>query len=123
MTKTCGSAATIPRVPSSSSSCSKTPNGVAIEVAHARPFGVFEQLDEEEGTLGIVAAEPQVLVIAADLLAVQVDVEQLPRVERLGDGVGKVQPRHPLVRDFGVDADHVRMIERINEGEHVAGGR
>src|SRR5439155_18509130 len=51
--------------------------GVTVEVAHAGPARVLEQLDEEESPFGIVAPEAEVLIEAADLLAVQVDVEQL----------------------------------------------
>ena len=97
--------------------------GVAIEVPHAGPLGILEELDEEERALGIVAAESQILVVAPNLLAVEIDVEQLPGLERLGDGVREIEARHPFVRDFRIDAHHVRMIQRINEREHVPGGR
>ena len=66
--------------------------GVAVEVAHARPLGVFEQLHQEEGALLVFAGEAQVLVVAAGLLAVQVDVEELARFERLADAVREVEP-------------------------------
>ena len=56
---------------------------VAVEVAHARPLRVLEQLHEEERALLIFAAEAQVLVVAARLLPVEVDVEELARLERL----------------------------------------
>src|SRR5436305_10798582 len=49
--------------------------GVAVEMPHAGPAGVLEQLDEEKRRLGVVAPEPQVLVEAPRLLPVQVDVE------------------------------------------------
>src|SRR5690349_901930 len=48
---------------------------VTVEVSHARPARVLEQLDEEERPLGVLAAEPEVLVEAAGLLRVQVDVK------------------------------------------------
>src|SRR5438874_5227076 len=63
---------------------------VAVEVPHAGPAGVFEQLDEEKRRLRIVAPEPQVLVEAPRLLSVQVDVEQLARFQRLGHTVREV---------------------------------
>src|SRR5687768_177887 len=42
--------------------------GVAVEVPHAAPSGVLEQLHEEERGLRILTAEPEVLVEAAGLL-------------------------------------------------------
>src|SRR2546430_6432827 len=58
--------------------------GMAVEVPHAGPAGVLEQLDEEKRRLGIIAPGPQGLVEATRLLSVQVDVEQLARFQRLG---------------------------------------
>src|SRR5258708_5526565 len=46
--------------------------GVAVEVPHPRPARVFEQLDQKERALGIVAAEAQILVESSDLLPVQI---------------------------------------------------
>ena len=60
---------------------------MAIEMTHARPLHVFQQLDEEERAFGVVAAKAQILVEAANLLAVQVDVEQFARLERLSHGM------------------------------------
>jgi hypothetical protein len=37
--------------------------------------------------------------------------------------VGKVETRHRLVRDFGVEADHVWMVEGLNESQSVADRR
>src|SRR2546423_2827629 len=54
--------------------------GVAVEVPHAGPAGVLEQLDQEKSRLGIGAPEPQVLVEAPRLPPIQVDLEQLARV-------------------------------------------
>ena len=84
---------------------------------------VLEQLDQEEGALLIFAGEAQVLIVAARLLAVEIDVEQLARLQRLADAVREVEPRHQLVRDLGVHADHLGVIERVDEGQHVAGRR
>src|SRR5256714_6450072 len=94
--------------------------GVAVEVPHAGPAGVLEQLDEEKRRLRIVAPEPQVLVEAPRLLPVQADVAQLARFQRLGHTVREVEPGHALVRHLGVHTHHIGMIERINESEHVA---
>ena len=92
-------------------------------MTHAVPLRVLEQLDQEEGALLILAGEAQVLVVAAGLLAVQIDVEQLARLERLADAVREVEAGHLLVRDLGVEADHLGVIERVDEGQHVAGRR
>ena len=62
--------------------------------------------------LEVVRAEAEVLVVAAERLVVEIDVEQLARVPRLGDGVQEVEPGHVLVRHLRVDADHVGMVER-----------
>ena len=61
--------------------------GVAVEVPHAGPLRVLEQLHEEERALHVLAAEAQVLVEAARLLGVQVDVEELAGFQRLRDAV------------------------------------
>jgi hypothetical protein len=50
---------------------------VGIKVAEAVVFLLFEELDEEERGLDIRSAEAEILVIAAKLLVVQVDVEEL----------------------------------------------
>ena len=47
-------------------------------------------------------AEHEVLVVLDAALAVEVDVEQLARPQRLGDAGGEVQPGHLLVADLGV---------------------
>jgi hypothetical protein len=49
-------------------------------------------------------------------------VEQLARVDGLGDPVMEVQPAHLLVGDLGVDAHHLGVVQRLDEGQHVAGG-
>jgi hypothetical protein len=97
--------------------------GVAVEVPHPGPLRILEQLDEEEGGLRILAAETMILVVPAGLLRVEVDVEQLTRLERLGHAVREVEPRHRVVRDFGVEADHLRVVERVDEGERVTDRR
>src|SRR4029434_1318528 len=62
-------------------------------------------------------AEPQILIETPWLLVVQIDVEQLAHFDRLRDGVIEVQAGHLLVGELGIDADHVRMIQRRNERE------
>ena len=98
--------------------------GVAVEVPHARPScASSSSLTRKNARLRVVAAEAQVLVEAPGLLPVQVDVEQLARLERLRHAVREVEPRHLLVRHLGIDAHHLRVVERVDEGEHVADGR
>src|SRR5206468_8326102 len=46
---------------------------VAVEVTHAGPLGVLEQLHEEEGALLVFAPEAQVLIVPARLLPVEID--------------------------------------------------
>ena len=67
-------------------------------------------------------AEDEVLVVLQALLAVEVDVEELARVEGLGDAVGVVEVRHLLVTDLGVEADDVAVVELGDEGQGVADG-
>jgi hypothetical protein len=52
---------------------------------------VFQQIDSGKGLQQVAVAEDQVLVIAGTFLPVEVDVEQLPRPQRLGDAVGVVE--------------------------------
>src|SRR5262249_32765097 len=59
--------------------------GVAVEVSHATPLRVLEQLHEEERAFDVLTAEAKVLIEAPRLLRVEVDVEELVRLERLRD--------------------------------------
>ena len=97
--------------------------GVGVEVAHARPARVLEQLHEVEGVADALGPEPEVLVELADALRVEVDVEQLPVPQRLGHGVGEVQAGHRLVGELGVQADHVRPLELVDERQRMADRR
>src|SRR5689334_12363871 len=94
-----------------------------IEVAHSLPGGILQQLHEEEGLLWIHRTKPKILIVAAWLLIVQIDVKELPRIERLAHAVGEVESGHRVVRDFRIEPDHLRMLERLDEGERVADGR
>jgi hypothetical protein len=96
---------------------------VRVEVARPVVADVLEELDEEERVARVGRAEAEVLVVAAGILIVQVDVEQLAGFVRLGDGVHEVEAGHGLVRDLGVDADHLRMRQRRDQPEIVAGRR
>jgi hypothetical protein len=79
-----------------------------VEVAHAVVAGALQELDEVEGVADALGSEPEVLVVLAGSLRVEVDVEELPVPERLRDRMMKRQARHGLVRELGVHADHVR---------------
>ena len=52
-------------------------------------------------------------------MGIQIDVEELSRLERLRDAVGEVESRHLIVRDFRIQPHHFRVIERVDEREHV----
>ncbi len=84
---------------------------------------MLEQVDEMEGIEQVAVTEHEVLVVLDAALAVQVDVEQLARPERLGDAGSEVQAGHLLVTDFRVQPDHVAVFELGDEGEGVADGR
>ena len=100
--------------------------GLVVEVARAVVgraavrAAVLEQVDEGERVLQVAVAEHQVLVVLDAALAVEVDVEELALVQRLGDAGGEVQARHLLVADLGVDADELGALERVDEREGVA---
>ena len=51
--------------------------GVGVEVAHPVPPGVLEQLHQVERVTDALAPEAEVLVVLADALGVEVDVEEL----------------------------------------------
>ena len=99
------------------------PQRPGVEVAGAVVARVLEQLDEEEGVLEADRAEAEVLVVAADPLGVEVDVEELAGPERLRHAVQERQPGHRLVRHLGVHADHLGVLEALDEREHVADRR
>jgi hypothetical protein len=65
-----------------------------VEGARPVPGRVFQQLDQEKGLLDVLGAESEVLVVSAGLLRSEVDVEQLARLQRLGDVMDGIQPGH-----------------------------
>ena len=67
--------------------------------------------------------EHQVLVELDAALTVEVDVEQLPGVQRLADAVREVQPGHLLVPGLRVDPDQLGMGKRLDERQRMADGR
>ena len=96
---------------------------VGVEVPHALPAGVLEELDDIEGVTDALGAEAEVLVELPDPLGVEVDVKELVVPERLRDGVREGQTAHRLVGELGVQAHHVGVFERSDEGQCVADGR
>src|SRR5450755_2278084 len=96
--------------------------GVRVEVAWTIVASVLQQPDQEEQVLNVLAAEAQILVETRPLLIVEINVEEFACFERLGHAMHKVEARHILVRDLGIESDHVGMIERVDEGEHVPDG-
>ena len=78
---------------------------------------------EEEVVLDPLGAEPEVLVESADALVVEIDVEELVLPEGLRDALVEAEAGHRLVRDLGVEADHLAVLEHLDEGERVPDGR
>ena len=72
-------------------------------------------MTRKNARLQVGGAEAEVLIVAAGLLVVQIDVEQLAGLPRLRDGVQEVQPGHLFVRDLRVHADHLGVSERRDE--------
>ena len=66
--------------------------------------------------------EGLVLVVLEAGLAVEVDVEELPGVQGLRQGVGVVQAGHLLVAGLGVEADDVAVVQLGDEGQRMADG-
>ena len=82
-----------PTAKSQAPSVSSTRYGPSVEVAGSVVPRLLEQLDEEEGLLESLRAETQILVGTTDLLGVEVDVEQLAGIDRLGDSMVDVERR------------------------------
>ena len=49
-------------------------------------------------------------------------MEQLSCIKCLRHSMHKVQSCHQIVRHFGIKANHLRMIKRVDEAEHMADG-
>ena len=92
---------------------------VAIEVTHAFPLRILEQLYEEERALHVFATEAKILIESARLLSVQIDVKELACLERLRHAVREIESGHRVVRDFGIQSNHVGSVERVDERQHV----
>jgi hypothetical protein len=95
---------------------------VGVEVPRPLVPDVLEELHQEERGLRVRRSEPEVLVEPAGDLVVQVDVEELPHRPRLRDVVREVQARHVLMGDLRVHADHLGVLQRLDEREHRADG-
>ena len=83
----------------------------------------LEDVDGPERAAGVAGAEAQVLVVARPVLAVEVDVEQLAVPQRLGQAMGEVEAGHLLVPDLRVEADHLGVLELVDERQRMADGR
>ena len=92
----------------------------AVVGRHSAGAAVLEQVDERERVVQVAVTEHEVLVVLDAALAVEVDVEELAVVQRLGDAGGEVQARHLLVSDLGVEAHELGASERVDEGDRVA---
>ena len=73
-----------------------------VEVARTLVACLLEQLDEKEQRLDRLRPEAQILIEAARLLIVEIDVEELAGLDRLGDGMKEVEARHLLVATSGL---------------------
>src|SRR5579875_1216957 len=68
--------------------------GVSVEVVRAIVVLIFQQLDEEEHALDVLGSKADVLVEARPALVVEVDVEELARVQRLRHSMDEIQACH-----------------------------
>src|SRR5690348_2774245 len=73
---------------------------VRIEVARPNVALFFQQFDQEEHRLEILAAEAEILVIAWPFLIIEVNMEELASLKDLCYAMHKVEPRHELVCHF-----------------------
>ena len=83
---------------------------------------LFQKFDQIKSLFDILSPKAEILIVATDLLIVEVDMEQLTSVPSLGHSVHKVQARHRVVSDLWVDADHAGVIERCDKAQHRADG-
>ena len=90
---------------------------VRIEVPRSGVADVLEELHEPEGGLHVGRSEPEVLIVPAGHLVVQIDVKQLAGLPGLRHRVQHVQTGHLLVRHFRIHADHLRVRERLDESQ------
>ena len=62
----------------------------------------------------------EVLIKAADVLVVEVNMEKFTGIPGLRHGVHKVQAGHHIMRHFRVNAHHFRVIEGGDKAKHGA---
>src|SRR6267142_1955182 len=96
--------------------------GMSIKMTRPVVSDVFQELHEPKRGLEVRGTKTQVLVVAPWHLVVEVNMEKLARFPRLCHSMQEIQAGHLLVRDLGVDANHLWMIESGNEAEIMAGG-
>ena len=82
---------------------------------------ILEKFNEPEHGLRSRRSEAEILIVAPGILIIKVDVKQLSSLPCLGDSVYEVEPGHVLVCNFGIHADHFRMIESRDESKISAG--
>ena len=75
----------------------------------------------KKADFGFADPKPEVLVVPARDLIVQIDVKELARFPGLRDRVHEIEPGHLFVRDLRIHAHHVGILQRRNEPEIVAG--
>ena len=92
-----------------------------VEVPRTRVANVLKKLHKKERLLVILRPEPKVLVVAAGVLVIQVNVKKLARIPCLRNRVHEVQPGHVLVRNFRIDTHHFRMVQCWDKPKHGTG--
>src|SRR5207237_9482924 len=97
--------------------------GLAIELPPPAATRILEEHRDKERHLEVLTPKTQAPNHSPGLLAIQIEVEELPRLERLRDAVGEVESRHLIVRDFRIQPHHFRVIERVDERQHMADRR
>src|SRR6267142_3819387 len=97
--------------------------GMSIKMTRPVVSDVLQELHKPKRGLEVRGTEAQVLIVTPRHLVVEVNMEKLARFPRLRHTVHEIQASHLLVRDLGIDANHLWMIERGNEAEIMAGGR
>src|SRR5260370_12437414 len=73
---------------------------VSIEMTWAVISSILQELDQPKCRPWVSRSKPQVLIVAARDLIVQVDVKQLARLPCLRDRMRHVQSRHMFVGHF-----------------------
>ena len=93
---------------------------MGVEVKWAGIGVIFKQFDEVKIAFQVFGAKAQILVEASGLLAVEVNVKQLSRVNSLRDVMREIEARDGIMGEFGIDADVFGMIEGVDKSQSVA---